>query len=151
MYCCLLLRRPLAFNKWRPESTIGQAYRTDIRTAFTTRYGSLPSLTGNLYGLVYCFYRSYNVFTDADADNISKPVWDCLGSNFLYEDDKQIRFRIAACYDLAKNQLTDLDVTGLPDDVRDALLNALTDEAEKQVVYIECGVFDNEMIRFNLR
>jgi hypothetical protein len=107
-------------------------------------------LIGELYGRVYCFFRSYNLFTDADADNISKPVWDCLGHDFLYKDDKQIRFRIAACYDLSKNQLTDLDVTGLPDDIRDDLLNALAEEQEKYVIYVECGTFKTDMIRFNL-
>ena len=150
MYCCLLRRRPLAFNKWKPAGNIGLKYKADIRAAFIQRYQSLQPLVGNLYGVVYCFYRAYNAFTDADADNISKPIWDCLGEAFLYQDDKQVRFRVAGCYDLAKNQLADLDVTGLPDDIRDDLLEALFTGETPYILYIECGAFRNNMIRFNL-
>jgi len=102
-----------------------------------------------LYGIVYYFYKKN---TGTDADNISKPLWDCL-TGFLYSDDKQIKLRVAGCYDLSsssQNQLTDLDVTGLPDDIRDELLEALSVGTAPYVVYVECGAFRNDMIRFNL-
>ena len=148
MYCCLVVRRPRAYgSSYKKEDSKGQAYKQDIQAAFGLRYGSAIALTGDLYGAVYCFYPRYNNATDADADNISKPVWDCL-TGFLYQDDKQVKLRTAACYDLAQNELTDLDVTGLPDDIRDKLLDAI--DQKQCVLYIECGRMRTDMIRFNL-
>ena len=148
MLCGLVLRRPRAYgSSYKKNDSKGQTYRQHIQEAFTRRYEHLAELTGDLYGIVYCFYPTYNETIDADADNISKPVWDCL-TGFLYHDDAQVKLRIAGCYDLSKNQLTDLDVTNLPDDIRDDLLNAI--DQKQPVMYLECGVFKADMIRFNL-
>ena len=144
MQCFLLFRQPKAFNGWKKLNSKGQAYRRDIRAAYSRYYGTPTALPGDLYGVVYYFY---NKDTGTDADNISKPVWDCL-TDFLYQDDKQVKLRVAACYDLTKNQLADLDVTGLPSDILPELLEAL--DQEPYVIYIECGTFNKNMMRFNL-
>jgi len=50
-------------------------YKDEVVRAFQRYVPAAEYLDGPLYGVVYYFH---NVKTDTDADNISKPVWDCL-------------------------------------------------------------------------
>ncbi len=148
MYCCLLRRKPLSYkSSYKRDDSKGRKYKEDVQRAFTDQYRKLTKLTDDLYGIVYCFYKIYHEGTDADADNISKPIWDCL-TGLIYDDDKQIKLRLAGCYDLSKNQFADLNVTSLAPELLTDLLEALDEEA--CVIYIECGNFNSSLIRFNL-
>ena len=112
--------------------------------ACTESYPECTPFKTDLYGLVYHFFRE-NI--GIDADNLSKPVWDGL-NGMLFDDDKQVKMRIAGSFDLTTNDLTILDFSGLPGTAITTLLEAL--ETEDHVLYVECGSFTIDMIRLNL-
>ncbi len=143
MHSFILKQRPNSYNSNIKAKKTN--YTLAIQNAFRKFY-PIPSINSEeeLYGTIYYFYKKD---LGLDADNISKPVWDGL-TGFLYTDDKQIRLRIAGCFDLSKNDLTALNVSGLAGNILIELLDAL--EKEEHVVYIECGVFHNSLFKFNL-
>lgn len=105
-----------------------------------------------LYGIVYYIAQRYRSATDADADNVSKPVWDAL-EGVAYDDDKLVRLRIAGV--IAPSSLPDvasldeLDLTGMPGDVADALTGFIT-AGEAHILYVEIGPLRSAMFRFGL-
>ncbi len=91
----LITCKPKSYNHWKKNHPTGQAYLTTVTNAFLTKYANHQLLTDDLYGLVYYFFKDDR---SHDADNISKPLWDCL-VNVVYSDDVQIKLRIAGVFD----------------------------------------------------
>lgn len=103
-----------------------------------------PYTEGDLYGVVYYFTKKY---TGTDADNISKPIWDCL-KGILYSDDKQIKLRRAGIFNFSENDFNVIDFSGIDEQVFGVLLDAFgTDD---HFVYVECGRLDFNMFQFNI-
>ncbi|RYC69325.1 RusA family crossover junction endodeoxyribonuclease [Spirosoma sordidisoli] len=98
----------------------------------------------DLYGLVYHFYQ-----TDIgiDADNLSKPIWDCL-RGILFDDDKRVKMRIAGSLNVGGSDLTVINSSGLSGELTASLLDAL--DTEEHILYVECGTFTADMIQLNL-
>src|SRR5258708_3644465 len=105
--CFIVPQKPKSHNKWKKDSSRGQSYQEAISRSFQSAYPGHQPLTGNLYGTVYYFFK---IDLRSDADNISKPVWDCL-CNLIYVDDKQVKLRTAGVFDLNKNAISELDIT----------------------------------------
>ncbi|HEX6747593.1 MAG TPA: RusA family crossover junction endodeoxyribonuclease [Longimicrobium sp.] len=119
-------------------------YKNEIVRAFQ-RYVPAPAqLDGPLYGVVYYFH---NVPSETDADNISKPVWDCL-EGLAFENDRSIRLRIAGMHDLSLGGIEALDTRLVPEEVVPDLRELV--EAADHVLYIEVGRLSESMFRFGL-
>ncbi|WP_338876519.1 RusA family crossover junction endodeoxyribonuclease [Spirosoma sp. SC4-14] len=120
------------------------SYQKRLVTAFQASCPQHSPLSTDLYGLVYHFFRRD---IGIDADNLSKPVWDTL-KGLLFDDDSQVKMRIAGSFDLLVNDLAVLDFSGLPGGIINTLLEVL--ETEEHVLYAECGNFTTDTIRLNL-
>ncbi len=97
-------------------------------------------MADDLYGTIfYLFKKDFG----SDADNLSKPLWDCL-SGFLFVDDNQLRLRIAGCFDLSRNDFNILNLSGLSGSVVTELLDAI--DEEEHIVYVECGRLEYSML-----
>lgn len=138
----ILKSRPLSYNSCRGTK------KTNYKTALTTSLASYNPyhsiLSGDLYATIYYFF---NKNLDLDADNLSKPVWDCL-NGVLYDDDKQIKIRTAGSFDLTTGDYNVIDMTGLQGNVVVDLLDAF--DHEEHIVYVECGNFRASMFKFNI-
>ncbi|XWN38592.1 MAG: RusA family crossover junction endodeoxyribonuclease [Balneola sp.] len=143
-YSSIIRKQPKSYNSWKKNSPRGQQYLNDIRQSFSNLYQNLTPKSGDLYGIAYYFH---SINTGTDADNISKPIWDSL-TGFLYQDDKQVKLRIAGSIDLNQNDFNLLDITGVPGNVVVDLIDAINNE--QHVVFIECGSLDMDMYKFNL-
>jgi Holliday junction resolvase RusA-like endonuclease len=141
----VIICKPKSYNSWGSASVTKKSkYKNLIEKSFRDAYPAHILLEDDLYGLVYHFFqRDIGI----DADNLSKPIWDCL-RGILFDDDKRVKMRIAGSFDLTANDLTILDFSGLPGTVIASLLEVI--ETEEHVIYIECGTFTTEMIRLNL-
>lgn len=145
MFCFIVKARPKSYNSWGSSSVIKKnSYKQLIETAFREAYPTHTLLEIDLYGLVYHFFQ-----TDIgiDADNLSKPIWDCLRGT-LFDDDKRAKMRIAGSLNVGVNELTVLNSSGLPGEIIVSLLEAL--ETDEHVLYVECGTFTADMIQLNL-
>lgn len=124
-YCFTLSDvRPISSNLYS-ESKSGKKHKNDIsryeyaekiREAFKDQNTAFDKFEGiDLYGIVYCFYyRGKSKLSFLDADNISKPFWDSLDKLestsgdlpvFLYDDDQQIKLRIAGIKEIVINEV----------------------------------------------
>ena len=139
MYSFIVNSQPKSYNSQKT-----QKYKDLILAAFRNRFPDHVPIETKLYGLIYHFFRRD---IGIDADNLSKPIWDCL-RDVLYKDDKQIKMRTAGSFDVTANGLITLDFSGLPETIIDELFGAM--ETEEHVLYIECGDFSMDMIRLNL-
>ncbi|RYF67814.1 MAG: RusA family crossover junction endodeoxyribonuclease [Cytophagaceae bacterium] len=146
MYSFIFVRKPKSHNSFQKDSTPGRRYKEALTEALAASCPNYESSTQDMYGLVYHFYTKYEGF---DADNLSKPIWDCL-CNELYNDDRQVKLRVAGSFNLldASYDFKSLNFTGLSGDLIASLLDAF--ETESHILYIECGVFNSDMIRLNL-
>lgn len=145
MYSFILKRQPKSYNSWKGATAIKKAtYKADIQTSFKQFHPIHTTLTDDLYGTLYYFFKKD---LNSDADNLSKPLWDCL-TGFLFTDDKQVRIRTAGTFDLSKNDFNVLDFSGLSGEVIVELLDAF--DNEEHIVYIECGLLNTSMFKFNL-
>ena len=117
-----------------------------ISSGFFDYYSTHEPLCEDLYRIVYHFFKSD---IKIDADNLSKPIWDCLGT-VLFDDDKRVKMRIAGSFDLSDSiyDFKSLDFSGLSGKLITALLAAF--ETEDHVLYIECGTFAPDMIQLNM-
>ena len=138
----ILKSRPLSYNSCRGTK------KTNYKVALTNSlfsYNPSPSiLSGDLYATIYYFF---NKNLDLDADNLSKPVWDCL-NGVLFNDDKQIKIRTAGSFDLTTGDYCVIDMSGLQGNLVVDLLDAF--DNEEHIVYIECGNFKPSMFKFNI-
>ena len=122
----------------------GQAFLQTVTGSFGNMYPKHEKLSGDLYGAIYYFYKDDK---DHDADNISKPVWDCLNA-VMYDDDRQIRLRIAGVFDLKRNDIQQLNLSKIPDPVFSLCIDAL--DNHDHFFYVECGPLHMEHYKFNL-
>lgn len=139
MYSFVISTQPRSYNS---KKTVD--YQRRIKLVFEENYPSHTLLTTELYGLVYHFFKQD---IGIDADNLSKPIWDGL-QGVIFVNDNQIKMRVAGSFDLAINDITTLNLTGLTGTVSTSLLAAI--ENEQHVLYVECGNFITDMIRLNL-
>ncbi|WP_164851435.1 RusA family crossover junction endodeoxyribonuclease [Larkinella soli] len=142
MYSFILPRKPKSYNTL--NTTKRRDYTQALQNALTRYHGTINPLKGNLYGLVYHFFHKDS---GLDADNLSKPVWDCLKS-ILFDDDKQIKWRTAGSFYLQSHDITLIDFSGIPSLIITDLLEAI--ETEDHILYVECGRFDISMVKINL-
>ncbi len=145
MLNCIVLRKPLSVN-----SSTGRKradYKIDIEAAFEQFHDIITPFSGKLYGVVYYFYKKVQKGQRVDADNLSKPIWDCL-KPFLYNDDIQIKLRLAGSIDLRDDDFEELDISNLSTEIYEALIEAI--ENEEHILYIECGDLQQSMFKFNL-
>jgi Holliday junction resolvase RusA-like endonuclease len=147
MLSFIIKRQPKAYqgSKTFKSKTSRTNYETDLEVSLK-KFNPVHNSYANqeLYGLVYYFFT---VNTGTDADNISKPIWDCLKGK-LFSDDKQVKLRTAGSFDLTKNDFKILDFSGVKGEVIAELLDAF--DNEEHIVYIECGLLDMKMYKFNL-
>ena len=132
MYSFIIKVKPKSYNSWGSASVAKKTnYRHLIESSFNNAYPGHIPLDTDLYGSVYHFFqRDIGI----DADNLSKPIWDCL-REILFDDDKRVKMRVAGSFDLTTNDFTILDFSGLPGMIIDTLLEAI--ETEEHVLYIE--------------
>jgi len=147
MHSFILKRQPKAYQgSGTFKSKLSkQNYIDALQTALTSyNVVANPYSDTELYGIVYYFF---NKNSGTDADNISKPIWDCL-KGILFEDDKLIKLRTAGAFDLTKNDLSVIDFSGVKGEVVADMLDAF--DNDDHIVYIECGALDFSMFKFNL-
>jgi hypothetical protein len=129
--------RPLSYG------SRGRAkYQERLRSAYIEKFGKDYPKGQTLYGVVYYLKKTLNTL---DADNLSKPVWDAL-SGAAYGDDSEIRLRHAGIVDMRNFNIDEFDLTHVPDDVSDHLIDAVG--REPHVIYIELGPLAIDMFRF---
>ena len=131
---------PLSYNSKNKGS-----YQNQIRSALLRKYkGEVPkfSLNEELYGRIY-FFTSYGV--NVDCDNISKPIWDAMNT-ILYNDDREIIMRTASVIDVNRHPFTIIDTSSIDSDVAAELMQLLSG-ANVKCLYIECGKFNESMIK----
>ncbi|MGF7218908.1 hypothetical protein GGR92_005087 [Spirosoma lacussanchae] len=145
MFCFIVKAKPKSYNSWGSSSIIKKnSYKQLIEDAFRLAYPSHVLLDVDLYRLVYHFFQ-----TDIgiDADNLSKPIWDCL-RGILFDDDKRVKMRIAGSLNVGGSDLTVINSSGLSGEITASLLDAL--DTEEHILYVECGTFTADMIQLNL-
>ena len=147
MKCFIFKRQPKSYNAWKSNTKAQKdGYKFLLENSYRAFNTTPDLLLDDLYGVVYFFHKRE---TGTDADNISKPVWDCL-EEFLYDDDKKIKLRIGGCFDLNENDYNILDITDIPTNVSIELINAFLDDNCDYIVYVECGKLYNNFYKFNL-
>lgn len=144
MYHFVLKRQPKSYNGWNKASKMSKDnYKRAIEDAFQKFNQISEPLTANLYGILYHFFKDDR---QMDADNLSKPIWDCL-EGFLYVDDSQVKLRIAGSFNLSQIDLDILNFNDLSKPILKELLEAF--ETHDHIVYIECGLLKYSMLKFN--
>lgn len=141
MYSFIVSTQPKSHNSRKPL-----IYQNRLKVAFSASYPVHIPVKTDLYGLVYHFFRRD---IGIDADNLSKPIWDAL-RGVLFDDDKQVKMRIAGSFDLSTNDFTTIDISGLSGSMITTLLDALQEETHEHILYVECGNFMTDMIKLNL-
>lgn len=145
MHCFVLRIKPRSYNSWKHATDAARrSYATSIKLGVERFCSDYAVVNTNLYGVVYHFYQTD---TGIDADNLSKPLWDCL-KGVLFSDDKQVKLRIAGSFDLKQNDFTFLDFSGLTGEVVTELLQAF--DTEQHILYVECGNFEASMVKLNM-
>jgi hypothetical protein len=139
MHNFIVKRRPASYNSSKKES-----YKNALRASFVTYNAAQTMLGGDLYAIVYYFFRE-NVHLD--TDNLSKPVWDCM-NGLLFADDRQIKIRIAGSFDLNTYDYRDMNMSGLEENIVVELFDAF--EKENHIIYVECGKLNLSMVKFNI-
>jgi hypothetical protein len=118
-------------------------YKEGIRGAFRTYCpGAAVAADAPFYAVVYYFHR---VPSQQDADNISKPILDAL-EGLAYADDRLVKFRQAAMFDLLSDPLAELEISNLPGEVFSKFLEML--DTEEHILYVELGRLSFKQIRF---
>jgi len=141
MYNFIFKGKPLSYNS---QGAKKPNYKNAIQTSFTTYNPLYKILSGDLYATIYYFF---NENLKLDADNLSKPVWDCL-NGILFTDDQQIKIRMAGSFDLTTGDYNIIDLSGLEGKFVTDLLDAF--DNEKHIVYVECGKLKPSMFKFNI-
>jgi len=142
MHNFILKGIPLSYNN--SSGTKKMNYTNALKSSFKIYNPLHTILSGDLYAIIYYFF---NKNIRIDTDNLSKPVWDCL-KGFLFNDDKQIKIRIAGSFDLTTGDYSVIDFSGLKGKLVTDLLDAF--DNEDHIVYIECGKYKTSMLKFNI-
>ena len=133
-------------SNFRPRSVNAEKkhiYYTALVTAFNQYNHTATQTNSDLYGFAYYFHR---IKTGLDADNLSKPIWDALRL-VAYPDDKLIRFRSSAVFDLQSQGIEVLDLSNMPDEILDDFLEMI-DNGDDHILYVELGKFDFGLFQF---
>jgi Holliday junction resolvase RusA-like endonuclease len=139
----IIKRQPYTFNSWKGASITKKSnYKTLIIKALQ-QFNKENKLKGELYGTVYYFHKKD---VNIDADNLSKPLWDCL-TGILFDDDNQVKLRTAGSFDLTKNDFNILNFSELPAEIIGELLESF--DTELHTIYVECGQINYSMFKFN--
>jgi len=145
MHSFILKRQPKSYNSWsRASATKKLKYKSDIESSFRQFHPTHTILTDDLYGILYYFFKKNH---NHDADNLSKPLWDCL-TGFLYNDDSQVKIRTVGIFDLSIEGFSVLDFSGLDGEMVAELVDAFYNE--ENIIYVECGILNNSMFKFKL-
>jgi Holliday junction resolvase RusA-like endonuclease len=139
-------RKPKAYqgSKTFRSNSAKTIYISELENAIKQFNNSDTIMTEDLYGVIYYFYR---VKTGTDADNISKPIWDCL-KGILFDDDKRIKLRTAGVIDISEGDLNVIDFTNVRGEITAELVDAFV--TIDHFAYIECGFLHKSMYKFNL-
>ncbi len=145
MYSFVVTVRPKSYNSWGSASkNKKQTYKQALDDALQLIHPACSPMQGDLYGLVYHFHK---IDLGIDADNLSKPIWDCL-KGILFTDDKQVKMRIAGSFSIQTEPFAIFESSQLPGTVITSLATAV--QTEQHILYIECGPFTTDLIRLNL-
>jgi Holliday junction resolvase RusA-like endonuclease len=139
-------QQPKAYqgSKTFKSSTAKTIYSSKLENAIK-QFNTIDNLmTEDLYGIVYYFHKKK---TGTDADNISKPIGDCL-KGILFDDDKQIKLRTAGLIDISKGDLNVIDFSAVRGEITADLVEAFG--TLDHFVYIEVGALHNSMYKLNL-
>ncbi len=143
----ILKRQPKAYQGSKTFKSVcaKEMYIKDIETS-SIKYNSplVKFQDEELYGIVYYFFQQNK---GTDADNISKPIWDCL-KGIMFTDDKQVKLRTAGVFDLSKSDFNIIDMSGIQGEIVVDLIDAF--DTEQHVVYVECGILNYSMYKFNI-
>ena len=137
MHVFLSNLRPRSVRAKTPER-----FKEGIRSAFRAYCPGAAVSADSFYAVVYYFHR---VPSQQDADNISKPILDAL-EGLAYEDDRLVKFRQAAMFDLVSDPLGELEMSNIPGEVFSRFLEML--DNEEHILYVEVGQLSFKQIRF---
>ncbi len=140
MYNFIVKRRPLSYNNRKGKMQYGK----DLVNAFKSQNPTAKIIKSDAYAIIYYFYNKYEKI---DTDNLSKPIWDHL-NGVVYNDDEQIKIRIAGSFNLKKEDIHFINFTGLSGSIIANLLAAFDDE--DHILYIEIGKKSDTMFKFNI-
>jgi len=140
----ILKRQPKAYqgSKTFKSKLSKENYINALKDAITQFNVDWSLMTEELYGIIYYFRKKD---TGTDADNISKPIWDCL-YGFLY-DDKQVKLRTSGIIDVSQ-ELNVVDFSNLRGEIVAEIIDSF--DTIDHFVYIECGFLDNSMFKFKI-
>ncbi|MFP5512215.1 MAG: RusA family crossover junction endodeoxyribonuclease [Alphaproteobacteria bacterium] len=141
--------RPATANKTKGKAK--QKMKDDMPALYRAAGGVLRSEPS--YGVVYYFVSGYRPATDADADNLSKPVWDAL-TETAYQDDKLIRLRMSGVIEVGADpsgapSYADINLSAMPEPAASRLTELLLGDA-RDILYVEIGPLNPRMFVFNL-
>ncbi len=134
---------PLSYNSKNTKNK--DIYQKAIINAFQRKFrGTVPCFSSSeeLYARIF-FFTSDGV--KVDADNISKPIWDAI-NGMVYLDDRMIVMRTAAVIDVKTPPFNTIDTKGIRGSTAADLIQCLT-ERNVKCLYIECGIFNESMIK----
>lgn len=119
----------------------GQALQAAVQEEY--RRASSYQYEGPCYGLVIYVLGTYNPAVHADADGISKRIWDGL-EGVAYEDDHIVRLRTNGILERQPGEgglnFSDFDLTAIPDAAAEALIRAVGDGVEDFLYVQLCGL-----------
>jgi Holliday junction resolvase RusA-like endonuclease len=137
-------KQPKSYNRKFKSELSRTNYINELENSIK-QFNSITSpLADDLYGLIYYFHKKN---TGTDADNISKLMWDCL-KGILFNDDNQVKLRIAGIIDISKGDYSIIDFSNLGGEITAELLDSF--DKKDHTVYVECGLLNNSMYKFNL-
>ena len=135
-------RQPKSHNRGFKSEIAKAIYMQEIEHSIR-KFNEATTLTEELYGVIYYFFKKN---TGTDADNISKPMWDCL-KGILFNDDKQIKLRTAGNIDISKGGIQFIDFSKIKGEIITELLEAF--DTNEHIVYVECGRLKHSMYKFS--
>ncbi|MBF0591219.1 MAG: hypothetical protein HQL02_03940 [Nitrospirae bacterium] len=148
MYSFVILGYPpKSFNTWKDShKSVKERYKKILCDALKNDNPDFKKYDGNdeVYGIIYYFYKEN---LGHDVDNISKPIWDCLGG-YLYEDDRQLKFTLNGIYDVSDDKAWRFETADSNWEIVLDLIDRL--ENTNHLLYVECGRMDISFFKFNI-
>lgn len=143
MHSFIFKRQPKSYNSGFKSDLSKAYYLADLESSIKQFNNVTSPISKDLYGVIYYFHKKN---TGTDADNISKPMWDLL-KGILFNDDNQIKLRIAGNVDISTGDFSIIDFSNLRGEITAELIEAF--ETKDHIVYVECGLLDKSMYKFN--
>lgn len=126
--------------------------RNDLTNAHNLKYphDTLPKfpLINDEYLQAKVFYI-HRVPDFKDADNISKPLWDCLNKH-AYEDDKQIKYIETLKVDVKRSDLVEFNTENMDNDDYEKLVDFVLNPGSKKerILYVNVSDYESKNVRF---